>query len=169
MTRFLTAPIMYALLAALVATGGFAAWQTYQLSQERSAHKTTKLDHAEVLSKLAELSRKALEEARARERQHSETMARIGATHQQELTRVQEEYDRLVGDLRTGLVRLQNRWAGCPAATGVPGTGASGSGADAGARDREASAGRIVRAAAECDAQVRGLQSIIRADREAVR
>lgn len=166
MTRFLTAPIMYALLAALVATGGFAAWQTYQLATERSAHKTTKLEHAQVLSDLAEATRKALIEARAREREHTETMARIGATHQEELTRVQTEYDGLVRDLRAGVVRLQDRWAGCPAASGVPAAGASGPGADAGADDRAASAARIVRAAAECDAQVRGLQSIIRADRQ---
>lgn len=166
MTRFLTAPIMYALLAALVAAGGFGIWKTVQLANERSAHKTTKLEHAAGLANLAAATRKALVEARARERQHSETMARIGAAHQQELTRVQADHDRLVDDLRTGIVRLQQRWAGCPAAAGVPGTGASGPGADAGARDREASAGRIVRAAAECDAQVRGLQSIIRADRQ---
>jgi replicative DNA helicase len=166
MSRFLTTPILYGLLAALLAAVLVAGWQTYQLSQERSAHKSTKLEHAKVLAGLAEATRKALEEARAREREHTEAMARIGATHQEELTRVQTEHDGLVRDLRTGIVRLQDRWAGCPAAPGVPAAGTPGPGADAAADDRAASAARIVRAAAECDAQVKGLQSIIRADRQ---
>lgn len=166
MTRFLTAPIMYALLAAVVAAGLFAGWQTIRLGNERTAHAETKLGHASTLANLAELARKAAEEAREREQEHARTMARIGATHQQELTRVQTEHDRLVGDLRTGLVRLQNRWAGCPAAPGVSGAGAGGLNADAAARDRQESAARIIAAADACDAQVRGLQSIIRADRE---
>lgn len=36
----------------------------------------------------------------------------------------------------------------------------------AGADDRAASASRIVRAAAEADAQIRGLQALVKADRE---
>lgn len=64
----------------------------------------------------------------------------------------------VVADLRAGNLRLQQRWAVC-AATPAP------SESDAAARDREESAGRIVRAAAECDAQVRGLQDLLLLER----
>lgn len=166
MTRFLTLPILYGLLAAVLAAGTFAGVQTLRLAHERTAHRDTKLEHAQVLEGLAEATRKALEEARAQERRHAEQMAQIGATHQQELTRVQSEHDRLVADQRAGIVRLRRTWAGCPSAPAVPGTGPAGPWADAGADDRAAGAADLVRAAATCDAQVRGLQEVIRADRK---
>lgn len=61
-----------------------------------------------------------------------------------------------IGD---GSVRLQDHWRGCPA---VPGPAGGGSGRDAGADVRAASAGRVVAAGAGADAQVKALQAIIR-------
>lgn len=73
----------------------------------------------------------------------------------------------VVADLRSGNLRLQNRWAGCEAARklGYPATPGE-SGPEAG--DREESAGRIVRAAAQCDAQVIGLQDAYNGVRDLV-
>lgn len=72
----------------------------------------------------------------------------------------------LAAELRAGTVRLHRRWAGCEAERRADTAAHSGE-LDAGAQDRAASAGRIVRAAAECDAQVRGLQAILMAERSA--
>ena len=73
----------------------------------------------------------------------------------------------VTADLRTGNLVLRDRWENtCPANTNVPAPAPSPSEPDAGAGDREASAGRIVQAAATCDAQVRGLQDILRSERK---
>lgn len=102
--------------------------------------------------------------AREAEHRHAADMARIGLEHQEALKNAQAGYDRTVADLRSGNLRLQERWRSC--AANLPSAGGAGSVADAGADDRSESAARIVRAAAECDAQVRGLQSVILADRQ---
>lgn len=68
-------------------------------------------------------------------------------------------------DLRAGNRRLQQRWAGCETKRRSDSTAAA-SKLDAVARDREESVGRIVRAAAQCDAQVRGLQKLLILERE---
>ena len=76
------------------------------------------------------------------------------------------EFDarRLVADLRNGRKRLQERWT-CP---GVPAANAGASEPDAAVGSRAESAGRIIAAADECDAQVRGLQEFIRSERQGV-
>ena len=63
-------------------------------------------------------------------------------------------------DLRAGNLRLQQRWAGCETQR-LSDAAALASKPAAAAGDREESAGRIVRAAAQCDAQVRGLQELL--------
>ena len=105
-------------------------------------------------------------EARAMEQRHSADMARIGTEHQEELTNAKRDAKRLLDDLRLGNVKLQDRWRGCVAASGVLQAPGSTGQSDAAADDRSASASRIVFAAAQCDAQVSGLQSIINADRD---
>lgn len=71
----------------------------------------------------------------------------------------------VVADLRAGSLRLQQRWSGCEAQR-LSSTASTPSEPDATARDREESAGRIIRAAAQCDAQVRGLQALLIRERE---
>lgn len=105
-------------------------------------------------------------EYRAQEHRHAADMARIGREHQEALSDAQRDADKLVADLRAGTVQLQQRWRGCEASR-VPGIGGTSGEPDAASDDRSESAGRIVRAAAECDFQVRGLQSVILSDREA--
>ena len=65
----------------------------------------------------------------------------------------------VVDGLRAGTVKLRAHWDACETQRLADGTAASVELGTA-ARDREESAGRIVRAAAECDAQVIGLQRI---------
>lgn len=136
------------------------------LSEERAAHAATKADHAEAEAVAAGAIARFEQQAREMEHRHAADMERIGREHLEQLTNAQAESDRLVADLRAGTVRLQERWRGCGASTDVPDPLAGTAAPDAAAIDREESASRIVRAAAECDAQVRGLQAVIRADRE---
>ena len=71
----------------------------------------------------------------------------------------------VIADLRAGNLRLQQRWTGCEKQRLSDAAALTGE-LDAAARDREESAGRIVRAAAQCDAQVRGLQELLILERE---
>jgi len=71
----------------------------------------------------------------------------------------------VVAALRAGNLRLQHRWSGCEAEL-LSSTAAATAEPDAATRNREESAGRIVRAAAQCDAQVRGLQKLLMLERE---
>ncbi|MBR0346046.1 MAG: hypothetical protein IJI03_12390 [Rudaea sp.] len=72
-----------------------------------------------------------------------------------------------VAELRAGTLRLRDRWQGCEAArSALMSQTAAGAGElDAAAADRAESAGRIVQAAAECDAQVAGLQAVLISER----
>lgn len=64
---------------------------------------------------------------------------------------------RTVADLRSGNLQLRDHWAGCETQR-LTDSAAARAAAEQSARDREESAGRIVQAAAQCDAQVIGLQ-----------
>lgn len=122
-----------------------------KLDSEKQAHQLTKDRHAEVLARLAEITRVAAEKAAAASVAVRRERTEIDARHQEALTHAQRESDRLRADLRAGTVRLQDRWA-CP----VPGAGEGG--AAAGAREADP-AGRFdslarVHGAAATDAAV---------------
>jgi hypothetical protein len=72
----------------------------------------------------------------------------------------------VVDGLRNGTLRLQDQWATCRATAAAVSSAAGGYQPDDQADDRAASAGRIVRAAAQCDAQVIGLQQALMGERE---
>lgn len=153
--------LIYTAIVGLIghAVGG---WQ----GNKRAAKAELALSHLkrDTAYQLAEAEAKA----REIERRRVESIAEIEAKHASELGRIESEVEALVSDLRAGNLRLHQRWQACTA-TGELSAAAARSGiADAGADDRAESASRIVRAAAECDAQVRGLQAVIRADRERV-
>src|SRR5690606_1022023 len=134
-------------LLALALAFGAGAWVGYQPGSAKAAKAETTL--AEYRQQAAEQIAAAEQMARQAEHRHAADMARIGDEHQEALRNAQAGYDRTVADLRAGNLRLQERWRGCQ----LPGaTGASGE-PDAASRDREESAARAVRAAAECDAQ----------------
>lgn len=83
-----------------------------------------------------------------------------GASYERGKRDAETEQALVVAGLRAGTTRLQRQWAGCETQRLSDAT-ASSALADAAARNREESAGRIVRAAAACDAQVTGLQSLV--------
>lgn len=122
-----------------------------------------KATHARAEAKQAQALAQLVTDYRERERAMGADFIRATATHNETLRRVESENARLVAGLLSGTDRLQDRWAGCVSAA----AGAAGDPGrpDAGARDRAESAGRIVAAAARCDAQVAGLQSLLKAER----
>ena len=148
-------------LLALALAFGAGAWVGYQPGSAKAAKAETAL--AQYRQEAAEQIAAAESMARQAEHRHAADMARIGQEHQEALRNAQAGYDRTVADLRSGNLRLQERWRSCAAS--LPGPGGAAGQPDAAADDRSESAGRIVRAAAECDAQVLGLQGVIRADR----
>ena len=92
--------------------------------------------------------------------------AAIDAKHIEDGKNAKHDQDLLVAGLLNGTVRLRDQWATCRATVdALAGTGAARP--DAGADDRAASAGRIVRAARDADDTIRRLQEILRAERGA--
>lgn len=127
--------------------------------------RATELAKAKADTKAAQENQRAAEERATRYQLRAEAQEAVSAQYLEELNNAHSKGDRLAADLLAGDVRFRKLWAQCQA---VPATGhaATGTGAPDGATDdRAASAGRIVRAAAECDAQVRGLQALILAER----
>jgi hypothetical protein len=145
----------FALLATLALSAtGVQSWRL-DVAQKALAIAATKQVAAE---------RDAIAAARSEEQTRARYMAGVDAAYQRGLTDASAKGERVAADLRAGALQLRQRWQGCEARH-LPGPAAPASVADADADDRAASAGRIVRAAAECDAQVEGLQALIRADR----
>ena len=149
--------------AVLLAVLGF----TYHLggASARTELAEYKADVAKDATRAAELATKAERAARAAEQKRATEMARIDREQQERDARDQAANDRLVADLRADRVRLHSRWQAALATSRLSGAVATASGADESQRDRQDSAARIVRAADRCDAQVKGLQAIVAADR----
>jgi hypothetical protein len=147
------------LVAILVALSAGMFWRGYQSGV---AAEKTRLDERlaadDRAAKLADLD--------ARKREFEWTLAASAASQSYEQGKHDAETNaaNVIADLRAGTVRLQNRWAGCEAHRRADAAGVARQ-RDAAATDREESASRIVRAADECDAQVRGLQEILISER----
>ncbi len=149
-----------ALLVALIALAGFAVWQRGTVAQAERAR-----DNAQTAKKVAEQERDNAIAVIAVERQRVKRAEAVATQYEQEKADAESKGLAVADGLRAGNLRLQQRWQGCEASR-VSDLGAGIAQSDAGADDRSSSAGRIVRAAAQCDAQVRGLQAQVRADRE---
>jgi hypothetical protein len=164
--NFLTTPVLYGLGAIAIAAGIFAGVQTVRLSREQAAHSATKAQNAAVLVDLAEKTRVAADKAHALERSIGTSLAAAGEQYEKGKRDAQAAGAGVVADLRAGNLRLQKRWAGCEAASAVPGTPASPGGSDATADSRRQGAGDLVRVADESDAQLAACQAVVRADRK---
>lgn len=148
-----------ALLVALIALAGFAVWQRGTVAQAERAR-----DNAQTAKKAAEQERDNAIAVIAVERQRVKRADTIAAKTLEEMRDAETKGAAVADGLRSRAIRLQDRWAGCEAR--VSELGASSGPADDSADDRAEGARDLVRAAAEADAQVRGLQALVRADRE---
>jgi prophage endopeptidase len=103
-------------------------------------------------------------ESKAKEAKQSEALAQIGFRYEREKADALDEKDAVIRDLRAGKLSLRPQWK-CPKApvSGAPeGPGV----ADAEADLRNTDAGNLIGISATCDAQVRGLQSVLTKERE---
>lgn len=124
---------------------------------------------AQAEKTVAEMARAEADlQAKYRKAEQDKATALAGVAQQNEQDRAdaQDAYERDVANLRAGNLRLQQRWQASESTCRVSGAAASAAVADAAAADREASAARIVRAARDADAQIRGLQAVVREDRK---
>lgn len=149
-----------ALLVVAVVAGGVGYWQG-------SEHAKTAADL--VMAKHLAADREAEADHKDKVRQLEQDLATAQADVSEAYERGKKDAEAtgaaVTADLRAGNLRLQRRWAGCETQRLSDAAAVAGE-LDAAARDREESAGRIVRAAAQCDAQVRGLQELLILERE---
>ena len=152
--------IIAALLVVAAIAGGVGYWQG-------DKHATTASELA--MSEHLAADRKAESEHKDKVRQLEQNLmtAHAGVSEAYEKGKKDAEATgaAVTAGLRAGNLRLQQRWAGCEAKRLSDATALAGE-PDAAARDREESAARIVSAAAQCDAQVRGLQELLILERE---
>lgn len=177
MTRFLTTPVLYGLLALVALLGAAVGAQTLRLSwaetreaDERAAHAKTKSDHAEVLRDLAEQTAEVASKVREREAEFLRLSAANDETHRKEKARALASKDRVIADLRSGALQLQDWWRCEVPAHGDSADAAASAdsgGAPGGADLRAAGAGSLVQISAEADGRVRWLQSELIATRNA--
>jgi hypothetical protein len=125
---------------------------------EDASHDRTKAQHQAANDRAA---REFAEAARAQEQAWAERIAAADAKHQQELTDAKQAGERVADDLRSGALRLRREWSVCETGR-LSNAAASAAKPDGGPADRNDLAGLVVRAGAECDAQIRGLQQVIR-------
>lgn len=146
------------LLGAVLLLAGIAVWQRGTVAQAERAR-----DNAQTAKAVAEQERDNAIAVIAVERQRVKRAEAVAIQYEQEKADAESKGAAVADGLRAGNLRLQQRWAGCEAR--VSDIAASTGPVDDRADDRAESAGRIVRAAATCDAQVRGLQALILSDR----
>lgn len=86
----------------------------------------------------------------------------LAAQYEKDKADAKTASDRVVADLRDGNLRLHQRWQAAVATSELSAATAAAAIADDAAADRAESAGRIIGAAAACDAKVAGLQAFAR-------
>lgn len=118
-----------------------------------------RMETAHAREKLAIAQTAALAQARKREREWQAQADAIAAKYEEDRADAEETHRAVVADLERGAVRLRAHWQGCQATAALSAAAAAAAGTDDADKLRAESAGRIVRAGAECDARIRGLQA----------
>lgn len=151
--------LQIAIILAVLAATAYIHQRAYNRGQ---AEVQGKFDAHLAADKAATAAANA--EYRAKEAKQAEALAEIGFRYEREKMDALNQKDAVIADLRDGTLKLRKQWRGCPAS--VPGP-AEGPGSPDDAADlRETGAGDLVRVAAACDAQVKGLQDVVRTDRQ---
>ena len=155
----MTAYVKLAIAVALFLAGFWIGWEW----RDRSADVAT----AETDAAAAQAQTHALELARATEQTAGQTMAGIGAKHEDDRTAAEAVPAAVVADLRAGNLRLRSEWQGCEANRMSDAAAAAGE-RDALAAERDALAGAVVRVGRDADDQLRACQAVVQADRAAI-
>lgn len=106
----------------------------------------------------------ASERARQQEHAKAEALAAVAAQYEREKLDAEAKADAVAAAMRADTLRLREHWRGCET-NRVSEAAARAAEPDAAAELRAEGASDLVRVAAEADAQVRGLQEVIREDR----
>lgn len=162
MSRFLTMPILYALLGVILLLGGYNVVQAVQKANLRTDLAEANAANKTLIADIATEREAFTNWARDQEQRHTQAMAKLDQDNQKRIADAQAATDRLVAGLRNDTVRLHDRWQAALATSRLSAGVAAASGAHDPAGDVEASVGRIVGAARACDAQVIGLQQAVR-------
>ena len=128
----------------------------YDAAEAIGAKALTAL-HAEIDAALIAAER----DARGKEAEQRAKNDAVAAKYEEDRNYAQIQFDDDVAALRTGAVRLRTEWAGCETDL-LSRTADAAARADDLARLREEGAANLVRLGAECDAQIEGLQGLIR-------
>ena len=154
--------ILALILAAVLGLGGAAGYHKGKVDAERAA----KIAMSEHLAEDREAERVATEAADRYKNALTTAQNAVSAAYEKGKADAEANAKRIVADLRAGNLVLRERWSACKAGDGLPNPAANTSEPDTGTADRDESAGRIVQAAAQCDAQVKGLQNLLRLERQ---
>ena len=151
------------LAAVLLAGGaGVAGYNRGKTDAERVA----KIAMDKHLAEDDKAERDAIEAANRHKDELATAQNAVSAAYEKGKADAEANAKRVVADLRAGNLVLRDRWTSCQASSGLPRPTPDTSEPDARTADRDESAGRIVQAAAQCDAQVKGLQSLLRLERQ---
>ena len=156
--------ILALILAAILGLGG-AGVAGYNKGKT-DAERVAKLKMDEHLVEDREAERTATEAASRHKDELAAAQNKVSAAYEKGKSDAEANAKRVVADLRAGNLVLRDRWTSCQASSGLPRPTPDTSEPDARTADRDESAGRIVQAAAQCDAQVKGLQSLLRLERQ---
>lgn len=154
-------------IGAVVALVVLLGVQTYRVASIKADLAESKTELADLKAAIASEREAFQAAARAKEAEQAKAIAAITDTYTRELADAQQTHDAVVADLRDGVLKLRRHWQGYLATSELSEAAAAAAVADGSADDRGESAGRIVRAAAEADAQIRALQGVVRALYEA--
>ncbi|HDS1631582.1 TPA: endopeptidase [Stenotrophomonas maltophilia] len=149
------------LLALLLGLSVLVIWQRGSVAQAHRAADVASAarDKARDERDAAKTALAGVNDVLAAERASAQAANHLAAKFEKEKNDAQKASDRLVADLRAGNQRLHQRWQATVATAELSAAAAAASQPDGRADDRIESAGRAVGAAAQCDAQVRGLQA----------
>lgn len=93
----------------------------------------------------------------------AEALRQVGFQYERDKAHALDQKDAVIADLRSGALVLRKQWR-CPKAPVSDAPSGAGS-PDVEAELRNTDAGRLVGIAAQCDAQIKGLQAVIVSDR----
>lgn len=151
---------------ALIALGliAWALWAAYDWAYD-NGYNAANVRAEKIIGEFAKAEAAAQAKARETERRQAQAIADITEQHEREKADAQAAADRLAADLRAGNVRLRKLWRAETETDRLSSAAERARVADEITRLRQEAAARIARIGDEADAQVRGLQAVVRADR----
>lgn len=149
------------LVVAILLLLGVIVWQrgSVSIAHRASDQAASSRDAMEIERDAARAEADAAAKTLKAERGSAAAANNLASKYEKEKNDAQKASDRLIADLRAGNQRLHQRWKASIATAELSAAAAAASQSDGRADDRIESAGRVVGAAAQCDAQVRGLQA----------